>query len=96
LRTVAIIPARAARTAQTSAVSVPQVRRNCLTLWVFRTAASGWAIREEGTERHVTCPSRQEALAIARESGRAAGSYHLYAELQDGRFLEEFLNLSGR
>lgn len=64
-------------------------------LWVFRDMGGDWCLREEGgaTAHFAT---RDGAVGQARHLGRAWGSYTLYLELKDGRFVQEMMNIPPR
>jgi hypothetical protein len=66
---------------------------NTVVLWVFRNYEGRWCARKEGSRVEHVFASREEAVATARATGRASGSYRLFFELKDGRMVQEAFNL---
>ena len=79
--------------AQPQAAAEP---RRSAVLWVYRGYDGTWCVREEGGKFEAAFASHERAAACARAAGRAAGSYHLFLQLKDGRVIEERFNAAGR
>jgi hypothetical protein len=67
-----------------------------IVLWVFRDYENRWCVRQEGGASEAAFLSRDKAVAYARQTGLAWGSYRLFIELRDGRVAQELLNLALR
>jgi hypothetical protein len=65
-------------------------------LWVFLDFDSRWRVRKEGEHLDRAYPSRQSAVDAARTFVSLIGSYRLYFQLEDGRFVLEMLNTRPR
>jgi hypothetical protein len=76
--------------------AAPERDDTTIVLWMFRDYDNRWCVRQEGGNNDAVFLSREKALAFARETGQAWGSYRLFIELRDGRVTQELLNLAHR
>ena len=61
------------------------------TFWVYRDYDDRWCLRQEGGMVEGIFASRSDALKYVRAEGERSGSYRVFWEKSDGRFVSEWL-----